>query len=244
MVKILPIAKASDTERTGYGLLPLKLIKQGILIAPLLMGNAYAGGDPAYTFNLPSQPLSATLDSVARSSHTKLIYADATVKGLRAAPVKGKYTARQALDIALGKIGLDYKVVDKTLITVAGKPVPASPVVSPASAITLKPMTVVGEAVQDPNSPYNEAYEVTNSSTATKTDTPVMETPISIQTVTKQVMRDQQVIRVAKALENVSGGLHQYRYRRFVGYLQCARFPFLRYLSKRYALARCFVCHW
>ena len=89
--------------------------------------------------------------------------------------------------------------MDKTLITVAGKPAAAAP----ASAITLKPMTVVGETVQDPNSPYNQAYEVTNTSTATKTVTPVMETPISIQTVTKQVMRDQQVTRIAKALENI-----------------------------------------
>jgi iron complex outermembrane receptor protein len=205
MVKILPITKASNADRTGHKLLPLKLIKHGILITPLLMGNAYAAEDPTYSFNLPAQFLSATLDSVAQSSHTMLIYADAAVKGLRAAPVKGKYTAQQALDIALGKTGLDCKVVDKTLITVGGKPAVAAPAVSPATAITLKPMTVVGEAVQDPNSPYNEAYEVTNSSTATKTDTPVMKTPISIQTVTKQVMRDQQVTRVAKALENVSG---------------------------------------
>ena len=176
MVKSLPIIMASNAERTGHRIKSLQLIQQGVLITPLLIGNAYAG-DPTYSFNLPAQPLSATLDSVARSSQTKLIYADATVKGLRAAPVKGKYTAQQALDITLGKSGLDYKVVDKTLITVTGKPAPAAgaPAVPPASAITLKPMTVVGEAIQDPNSPYNEAYEVINSSTATKTDTPIME---------------------------------------------------------------------
>ncbi len=117
---------------------PLKLIQHGVLITPLLMGNAYAAGDPTYSFNLPAQPLSATLDSVARSSHTKLIYADATVKGLRAAPVKGKYTAQQALDIALGNSGLNYKVVDKTLITVAGKPAASSTSSSPRISDNLK----------------------------------------------------------------------------------------------------------
>ncbi len=131
MVKSSPIIMAIKAECTWHKIEPFKLIKHGVLITPLLMGNAYAAGDPTYSFNLPAQPLSATLDSVALSSHTKLIYADATVKGLRAAPVKGKYTAQQALDIALGKTGLDYKVVDKTLITVTGKPVPASPAIHP-----------------------------------------------------------------------------------------------------------------
>lgn len=112
------------------------------------MGNAYAGENPTYSFDLPAQPLSATLDSLAQSAHTKLIYSDATVKGVRAVPVKGKYTAQQALNIALGKSGLNYKVVDKTLITVTGKP-------AKVSETTLKAMTVVGEAVRDPNDPYN-----------------------------------------------------------------------------------------
>lgn len=44
-----------------------------------------------------------------------------------------------------------------------------------------------------------------NSSTATKTDTPVMETPFSVQVVPKQVLEDRQSVRLDKALENVSG---------------------------------------
>jgi len=203
MVKILPITKACNADRTGHKLLPLKLIKHGILITPLLMGNAYAAGAPTYSFNLPAQPLSATLDSVAQSSHTKLIYADATVKGLRAAPVKGKYTAQHALDIALGKTGLDYKMVDKTLITVTEKHAPAA--ATPASAITLKPMTVVGEAVQSPNDPYNQSYSATDSTVGTKTDTPIMETPYSVAVVPQQVLKDKQVIRVEDALTTVAG---------------------------------------
>jgi iron complex outermembrane recepter protein len=130
----------------------------------------------------------------------KLIYSDATVKGVRAVPVKGKYTAQQALNIALGKSGLNYKVVDKTLMTVTGKP-------AKVSETTLKAMTVVGEAVRDPNDPYNKDYNVTNASTATKTDTPIMETPYSVAVVSQQVLKDQQVIRVEDAIKNVAGVL-------------------------------------
>jgi len=71
--------------------------------------------------------------------------------------------------------------------------------------VELKAMTVVGEAAQDPNDPYNKSYTVTNSSTATKTDTPIIETPVSVQVVPRTVMDDQKTTRVKDALENVSG---------------------------------------
>jgi iron complex outermembrane receptor protein len=69
----------------------------------------------------------------------------------------------------------------------------------------LKAMTVVGEAVQDPNDPYNKDYKVANASTATKTDTPIFDTPASIQVVSRALMDDQQVISLDSALKNVSG---------------------------------------
>jgi iron complex outermembrane receptor protein len=80
MVNSLPIIMASNAERTRHRIKRNEFIKHGVLIAPFLMGNAYAAGDPTYSFNLPAQPMSATLDSLAQSAHTKLIYSDATVK--------------------------------------------------------------------------------------------------------------------------------------------------------------------
>jgi len=47
-------------------------------------------------------------------------------------------------------------------------------------------------------------YFVPNATTATRTDTPILDTPQSIQVVPQQVLRDQQVIRVDEALRNVS----------------------------------------
>jgi len=195
MAKNLPIIMTGAVERAGRKIKAYQSLKQGLLIAPLLVGNAYADDNQRYTFDLPAQPLSVTLDSVAQSAHTKLIYSDATVKGLSAAPVKGRYTAQQALAIALGKSGLNYKVVDKTLITVTGKP-------APVSETTLKPVTV--SAARDTgNDP--EAYNVTHAATATKTDTPIMETPYSITVVPQQILKDKQVIRLEDALTTVAG---------------------------------------
>lgn len=50
-----------------------------------------------------------------------------------------------------------------------------------------------------------ESYQVEQATTATKTATPIMETPFSIQAVPKQVIRDQQAVRLDTVLNNVSG---------------------------------------
>jgi iron complex outermembrane recepter protein len=39
----------------------------------------------------------------------------------------------------------------------------------------------------------------------TKIDTPIMETPLNVQVISKQVLKDQQVISLNKALRNISG---------------------------------------
>ncbi|PPD05063.1 MAG: TonB-dependent siderophore receptor [Methylobacter sp.] len=71
--------------------------------------------------------------------------------------------------------------------------------------VELKAVTVEGEAVRDANDPNNKNYTVTNSRTATKTDTPIIETPVSVQVVPRSVLSDQKTTRVTEALENVSG---------------------------------------
>ncbi|ATQ66478.1 hypothetical protein CQW49_00155 [Methylosinus trichosporium OB3b] len=81
---------------------------------------------------------------------------------------------------------------------------------SDAGAEALPPIDVGAEARTDaPGDPGGasdpKAYRHPNASTETKTSTPVMETPISIQVVPQQVLQDQQAVRLDKALENVSG---------------------------------------
>ncbi len=53
--------------------------------------------------------------------------------------------------------------------------------------------------------PYNKSYVLQNASTGTKTDTPVMDTPLNVQTVSQQVLRDQQATTFRDTLQNVSG---------------------------------------
>ncbi|MGH8549967.1 MAG: TonB-dependent siderophore receptor, partial [Methylococcales bacterium] len=81
------------------------------------------------------------------------------------------------------------------------KPAPAATPGVQDNATKLPKLLVTGKVLADDP----EAYNVTHSSLANKTDTPVMETPFSIQTVPQQVIKDQQVVRIERALQNVSG---------------------------------------
>ncbi|KFI23878.1 TonB-dependent siderophore receptor [Nitrosococcus oceani] len=62
----------------------------------------------------------------------------------------------------------------------------------------LAPMTVTGQAME-------RSYAIPNSSTATKTDTPIMETPATINIVTEQSLRDRQTFSIGQAFEYTSG---------------------------------------
>ena len=50
-----------------------------------------------------------------------------------------------------------------------------------------------------------EDYYLSNASTATGTDTPIIETPFSAQVVPQEVIKQQQIVRIEEALNNVSG---------------------------------------
>ena len=50
-----------------------------------------------------------------------------------------------------------------------------------------------------------EGYAVMTTAIATKTDTPILEMPLSVQVVPQEVLQDQQVTRIEEAVRNVSG---------------------------------------
>ncbi len=66
----------------------------------------------------------------------------------------------------------------------------------PAQSQTLPSVTVTGE---------RDDYRAPDSSTATRTDTPALQTPQSVQVVPQTVIQDQNALTLTEALRNVSG---------------------------------------
>lgn len=90
------------------------------------------------------------------------------------------------------------------------------------------------EAVQLPEIEVKEKkeapddYHVPDAVTATKTDTPVIDTPVSIQVVPQEVIQDQQAIRLKDAVKNVSGVTEGFGYGNYL-----ERFMIRGFLSNR-----------
>jgi iron complex outermembrane receptor protein len=94
----------------------------------------------------------------------------------------------------------------RTATPPTGVPVPIPPIVGVGSTDASRPDDVpVVEVRPVVVASTRESYTVSNSTTATKTDTPIHETPASIQVVPRQVIEDQKTPRMKDALENVSG---------------------------------------
>ncbi|NOU20868.1 MAG: TonB-dependent receptor [Methyloglobulus sp.] len=178
-------------------------------------------------YNIPPQPLAAALQAFSDSSHLQLLYDANLVAGLTSPAVRGAYTPQQALAQLLGQSGLSYQIKSARMVTLTkrtgkdsgvnadGNLLPVVQVTAKADDnaggdTTLPKVTVEADSAYDPEyyaDPYNKDYVLPNATVGTKTDTPIMETPLNVQVISKQVLKDQQVIRLSDALKNVSGVL-------------------------------------
>ena len=159
--------------------------------------------DATHTYIIQSGTLADALTEFADQSNIKLIFNADLARGLKSPAFHETLTVDQGLDKLLNKSGLTYRTIDNNTIIVEPKPIAAAP--EPQSSTTLPKVNVVGNTVYDVKDPYNEDYVLPNATAGTKTDTPIMETPLNIQVVSKQVMKDQQAITLGDALKNVSG---------------------------------------
>lgn len=158
------------------------------------------------TYDIPPQPLPSALTAFADQSDTRLLYESAMTRGLNSRGASGSLSPEEALDRLLAGTGLRYRRTADGAITLSQGSSPL-PVVAAEIGAALPKVTVTSSALDNPNDPYSRSYAVTQSSTASRTDTPLMETPISVETVTRAVMADQQAVQVGDAIKNVSGTL-------------------------------------
>jgi iron complex outermembrane receptor protein len=181
-------------------------------------------GDNTRQYHIPAQSLNNALMQFAAESHLELMFAAEKIRGLRTDALDGDMTPSQALSRLLQESGMTYRFVDAKTVTVEPvpsnlkktavvdeKPQPQSNINDTGSETTLGKVTVEADAdnpYDDPTwqtDPYNTDYVLPKATAGTKTNTPVMETPLNVQVISKQVLKDQQVISLDKALRNVSG---------------------------------------
>lgn len=191
--------KTRAKHSAAIGLLPLCLSGLALAAPSGTHAETPAAGSTR-SFNIAPQPLYSALSALAEQSGVQFVYNSALVKGVGSPGVSGRYSLEGALKRLLAGSGIGYRVNGSNTVTLE-----KSAKIEPQSAATMQPVTVIGKTNLDPDDPYNLSYTRTNTSLATKTDTPIMETPASIQVVNKAVLHDQQSYRLQDAIKNVSG---------------------------------------
>jgi iron complex outermembrane receptor protein len=176
----------------------------GCLLAPLAAvaaepaeGQAVAQADRRWTFAIPAQDLSAGLMAFAKQTGIQVVFKSEDLAGLKTGGLLGEMSAEEGLRRLLEPAGLSFRFATDTSVVVGGG---TSGETSVGNAMKLAPINV--ESVRNitsyqPTKGYVSYYSVA----ATKTDTPVIETPQSISTIGRQEMDTRNVKTVAEAVE-------------------------------------------
>lgn len=181
-------------RRIALGYRPLSLAIATVFSAPIAIAV-----EQNIAFDIPPQTLGGALNAYADAANVQLSYPAKLTTGLKSPGVSGQFTAQQALQKLLTGTGVTSKATENGTITLE-----KLAVVEPQSATTMPTVTVSG-ARSYAADPYSKDYAVSNAFAATKTNTPIIETPTSIQVISRAVMDDQKSTKVKDALENVSG---------------------------------------
>ncbi len=184
----------------------------GLLFAPWHVGPALAAPATAsdtMEFHIKPQPLDKALVEFSVASRSQVVADGKLSAGAHSPGVQGRYSPREALEQLLRDSGLSIRSESKGTFTLQKSAVQkASPQgAAPSSDSTTLPKITVTDTVggYEVDDPYNHSYIRYNATTATKTDTPWIETPVSIQVIPRSLMDDTQTVRLKDALQYVSG---------------------------------------
>ncbi|WP_313518256.1 TonB-dependent siderophore receptor [Pseudomonas sp.] len=148
------------------------------------------------SYDIPAGPLANQLNQFAAQAGIYLAGDGGLTAGKTAPALRGSYSVEQALMVLLKGSGL------RAVQTAPGA-YELQSVVAADSVLTLNSMTVSGNASATASA--TDGYVAKRSTTATKTDTPLIETPQSISVVTRKQMDEQNVQNVGDALRYTAG---------------------------------------
>jgi iron complex outermembrane receptor protein len=156
--------------------------------------------------NIPAQSLAAALTAVATRANVQVLFDEALVEGHSAAALQGRLTPQAALTQLLRGTNLIAVAAGPDTFTVQRANPPGAPrTVAAAPAVASPPEIRLEPVIVQERSGADAKYVVTHTATGTRTDTPLIEIPQSIQVLDRQQLDDQQVLTLPEALRWVPG---------------------------------------
>lgn len=162
--------------------------------------------DEALDFAIAGQPLDEALASYGAVSGVQLIYDSNASRRLRSTPLSGRYDRMGALRQLLAGTGLVPHFTARRAATIVGLVAQADVAGPQDGSVTLDALEVTTDTALGPVN----GYVARRSATATKTGTPILETPQAINVVGRKEIEDRQAQTVRQALLYTPGVLTQY----------------------------------
>ncbi|WP_238253671.1 TonB-dependent siderophore receptor [Methylobacterium bullatum] len=200
LVAALPAAASAAIEHAGTA---AAMGRPHLVQASALM----PAQDTEIDFALPAMPLDEALAAYGTASGVQLIYDSSATRHLRSVAVVGRYDRAEGLRRLLAGTGLTPQFTAERSATLL-RVVAQADVVAPdqAGAVALDVLEVTGENAIGPV----HGYVARRSATATKTGTPILETPQAINVVGRKEIEDRQAQSVSQALLYTPGVMNQY----------------------------------
>ncbi len=172
--------------------------RMAVLAASLLVtGTLYAQGVPA-NIDIQSQPLDKAISALARQTGAQILFSTALAEGKTAPAVRGTFTTGEALQRLLVGSGLVLQARDTRTFTVIRAE-------SRADTTMLPTITVLGGDLEESATGPIYGYAARRSASATKMDTPLLETPQSISIIGAEQIADQKANSITEALAYTPG---------------------------------------
>lgn len=183
--------------------------RRGAMLAALLATTALASFitpicSPAYSqtsgetrFDIPAGPLSRTLATFGRQAGVQLSYEAAIASGKSSQGLSGMATREQAISRILQGTGLSYSFSDRSNVLISRPGAAASIAAGAGGELVLDTINVEGNTAQ--------GFVASASTFGTKTSTPLIETPQTINVVTRSQIELQAPQNVMQALKYTPG---------------------------------------
>ncbi|TIX86930.1 TonB-dependent siderophore receptor [Rhizobium sp. P44RR-XXIV] len=163
--------------------------------APVFAQAAEKTGRVAY--NIPPLPLSQALVQFSKVTGIQLFFSADVARGISSRGASGSLTRTEALDKILAGSGLTYHFTNATTVTISNPAAAAAGAAAANGATTLAPI-VVQAAKQN-------GFVSTDGNVASKSGIPLLETPQSVQVVTKAQLEVQKPQTVRQAIAYSAG---------------------------------------
>lgn len=181
---VLAISRQLETlfMRLSRSVFAPRALALSLFVAGAIPAGAQAQADAPAQVAIAAQPLGQALHTLAQQTGLQLLYAPAVVAGKQGPAVSGSMAPRQALAQLLAGSGLVVVPQGRALVI---KPAEAA-VPQSGAETTLVPVTVQADALRESASGPVGGLVARRSATATKTDTPLSETPMSVTVVPRE----------------------------------------------------------